>query len=63
MGDRELDMNNVSKNIEVKKEELVSKIDKKISEYMTINLIFPPCSTSLLETEKKLARVLMIQAP
>jgi len=38
VGDRELDMNNVSKNIEVKKEELVSKIDKKISEYMKLNI-------------------------
>ena len=38
VGDRELDMNNVSKNIEVKKEELVSKMDKKISEYMKLNI-------------------------
>ena len=38
VGDRELDMNNVSKNIEEKKEELVSKIDKKISEYMKLNI-------------------------
>ena len=38
MGDRVLDMNNVSKNIEAKKEELVSKMDKKISEYMKLNI-------------------------
>ena len=38
VGDRELDMNNVSKNIEVKKEELVSKMDKKISEYMKLSI-------------------------
>ena len=38
VGDRELDMNNVSKNIEAKKEELVSKMDKKISEYMKLNI-------------------------
>jgi hypothetical protein len=38
VGDRELDMNNVSKNIEEKKEELVSKMDKKISEYMKLNI-------------------------
>ena len=38
VGDREPDMNNVSKNIEVKKEELVSKMDKKISEYMKIKI-------------------------
>ena len=38
VGDRELDMNHVSKNIEVKKEELVSKMDKKISEYMKLNI-------------------------
>jgi len=38
VGDRELDMNNVSKNIEVKKEEIVSKMDKKISEYMKLNI-------------------------
>ena len=31
-------MNNVSKNIEAKKEELVSKMDKKISEYMKLNI-------------------------
>jgi hypothetical protein len=38
VGDRELDMNNVSKNIEVKKEEIVSKMDKKISEYIKLNI-------------------------
>ena len=38
VGDRELDMNNVSRNIEAKKEELVSKMDKKISEYMKLNI-------------------------
>ena len=38
VGDRELDMNNVLKNIEVKKEELVSRMDKKISEYMKLNI-------------------------
>ena len=31
-------MNNVSKNIEAKKEELVSKMDKKISEYIKLNI-------------------------
>ncbi len=34
IGDRELDMNNVTKNIEEKKEEVVNKMDKKISEYI-----------------------------
>jgi hypothetical protein len=34
VGDRELDMNNVTKNIEEKKEEVVNKMDKKISEYI-----------------------------
>ena len=34
VGDRELDMNNVTKNIEEKKEEWVNKMDKKISEYI-----------------------------
>jgi DNA-binding GntR family transcriptional regulator len=38
VGDRELDMNNVSKNIEEKKEEVVNKMDKKISEYMKLNI-------------------------
>ncbi|WHA04535.1 hypothetical protein N3Z17_04765 [Candidatus Bandiella numerosa] len=34
VGDRELDINNVTKNIEEKKEEVVNKMDKKISEYI-----------------------------
>jgi hypothetical protein len=34
IGDRELDINNVTKNIEEKKEEVVNKMDKKISEYI-----------------------------
>ena len=38
VGDRELDMNNVSKNIEEKKEEVVNKMDKKISEYIKLNI-------------------------
>jgi AraC-like DNA-binding protein len=38
VGDRELDMNNVSKNIEKKKEEVVNKMDKKISEYIKLNI-------------------------
>ena len=38
VGDRELDMNNISKNIEEKKEEVVNKMDKKISEYMKIKI-------------------------
>ena len=38
VGDRELDMNNVSKNIEEKKEEIINKMDKKISEYMKIKI-------------------------
>ncbi|EDV19037.1 uncharacterized protein TRIADDRAFT_62511 [Trichoplax adhaerens] len=38
IGDRELDMNNISKNIEEKKEEVVNKMDKKISEYMKIKI-------------------------
>ena len=38
VGDRELDMNNVTKNVESKKEEIVNKMDKKISEYMKLNI-------------------------
>ena len=38
VGDRELDMNNISENIEEKKEEVVNKIDKKISEYIKIKI-------------------------
>ena len=38
VGDRELDVNNISKNIEEKKEEIVNKMDKKISEYMKIKI-------------------------
>ncbi len=38
VGDRELDMNNISKNIEEKKEEVVNKMDKKISEYIKIKI-------------------------
>jgi hypothetical protein len=38
VGDRELDMNNISKNIEEKKEEIINKMDKKISEYMKIKI-------------------------
>jgi hypothetical protein len=34
VGDRELDMNNISKNIKMKKEEVVNKMDCKISEYI-----------------------------
>lgn len=34
VGDRELDMNNLSKNIEQKKEEIVNKMDKKVLEYI-----------------------------
>ena len=38
IGDRELDMNNVTKNIEEKKEEVVNKMDKKISEYIKLKI-------------------------
>jgi hypothetical protein len=38
VGDRELDMNNITKNVESKKEEIVNKMDKKISEYMKLNM-------------------------
>jgi hypothetical protein len=38
VGDRELDMNNISKNIEEKKEDVVNKMDKKLSEYMKIKI-------------------------
>ena len=38
VGDRELDMNNISKNIEEKKEDVINKMDKKISEYMKIKI-------------------------
>ncbi len=38
VGDRELDMNNVTKNIEEKKEEVVNKMDKKISEYIRLKI-------------------------
>ena len=38
VGDRELDMNNISKNIEERKEEIVNKMDKKLSEYMKIKI-------------------------
>ncbi|WP_154512434.1 hypothetical protein [Rickettsiales endosymbiont of Trichoplax sp. H2] len=38
VGDRELDINNISKNIEEKKEEIVNKMDKKLSEYMKIKI-------------------------
>jgi hypothetical protein len=38
VGDRELDMNNVTKNVESKKEEIVNKIDRKISEYIKIKI-------------------------
>ena len=38
VGDRELDMNNISKKIDDKKEEIVNKMDKKISEYMKIKI-------------------------
>ena len=38
VGDRELDINNISKNIEEKKKEIVNKMDKKISEYMKIKI-------------------------
>ena len=34
VGDRELDINNITKNMEEKKEEVVNKMDKKISEYI-----------------------------
>ena len=34
VGDRELDMDNVFKNMEEKKEEMVNKLDKKISEFL-----------------------------
>ena len=38
IGDRELDINNVTKNIEEKKEEVVNKMDKKISEYIKLKI-------------------------
>ena len=38
VGDRELDMNNVTKNVESKKEEIVNKMDRKISEYIKIKI-------------------------
>jgi hypothetical protein len=38
VGDRELDINNVTKNIEEKKEEVVNKMDKKISEYIKLKI-------------------------
>ena len=38
VGDRELDMNNVIKNIEEKKEEVINKMDKKISEYIKLKI-------------------------
>ncbi len=38
IGDRELDMSNVKKNIEEKKEEVVNKMDKKISEYIKLKI-------------------------
>jgi hypothetical protein len=38
VGDRELDMDNISKNMEEKKEEMVNKLDKKVSEYMKLNI-------------------------
>ncbi|WHA04593.1 hypothetical protein N3Z17_05055 [Candidatus Bandiella numerosa] len=38
VGDRELDINNITKNIEEKKEEVVNKMDKKISEYIKLKI-------------------------
>ena len=38
VGDRELDINNITKNIEEKKEEVVNKMDKKISEYIRLKM-------------------------
>jgi hypothetical protein len=38
VGDRELDMNNITKNVENKKEEIVNQMDKKISGYMKIKI-------------------------
>ena len=38
VGDRELDINNITKNIEEKKEEVVNKMDKKISEYIRLKI-------------------------
>jgi hypothetical protein len=38
VGDRELDMNNITKNMEEKKEEVVNKMDKKISEYIKLKI-------------------------
>jgi len=38
IGDRELDMNNVTKNIEEKKKEVVNKMDKKISGYIKLKI-------------------------
>jgi hypothetical protein len=38
IGDRELDINNVTKNIEEKKEEVVNKMDKKISGYIKLKI-------------------------
>eukprot|EP00919_Chromeraceae_sp_WS-2016_P012583 GHVR01029421.1.p1 GENE.GHVR01029421.1~~GHVR01029421.1.p1 ORF type:complete len:515 (+),score=61.54 GHVR01029421.1:2024-3568(+) len=37
VGDRGLDMNNIKINVESIKEEIVNKVDKKISEYIKIN--------------------------
>jgi hypothetical protein len=38
VGDRELDINNITKNIEEKKEEVVNKMDKKIAEYIKLKI-------------------------
>ena len=38
VGDRELDINNITKNIEEKKEEVINKMDKKISEYIKLKI-------------------------
>ena len=38
VGDRELDMNNISKNEEIKKEDTVNQIDNKVSERIRLNI-------------------------
>lgn len=38
VGDRELDMNNISKNEEIKKEDTVNQIDNKVSERLRLNI-------------------------
>ena len=38
VGDRELDMNNVDKNIEQKKNDIINKMDKKVAEFIKNNI-------------------------